>query len=78
MTSVLGSVEREKIVMLHSRLPEPVKLAQRTKRASMRIFWRVSAAMKRRFMAYGLLVEMKWKERRGTANMATKRLIPEH
>jgi len=51
ITRVLGSVEREKIVMLHSRLPERVKLAHRTKSDNMMIFWRVSAAMNRRFIA---------------------------
>lgn len=41
-------------------------------------FCKVSAAMKRKFISYGLFVEMKWKERSGTANTATKRLMPEH
>jgi len=51
ITRVLGSVEREKIVMLHSRLPERVKLAQMIRRVSMISFWSVSAAMNRRFIA---------------------------
>lgn len=50
MTRVLGRVEREKMVIIHSRLPLRVKLVQRPKAKSMMIFWRVSAAMKRKFM----------------------------
>lgn len=44
----------------------------------MMIFCKVSAAMNLKFMAYGSLEEMKWKERSGTANIATNLLIPEH
>jgi len=51
MTSVLGNVEREKMVIIHSRLPLAVKLVQIAKAKSMMIFWSVSAAMKRKFMA---------------------------
>lgn len=76
-TSVLGRVEREKRVMAQSPLP-PKKARQRKRRMRMTNFWRVSAAMKPKFMVYGSLDEMKWKERTGTANTATKRLIPEH
>ena len=81
MTSVLGSVEREKSVMLQSRLrTEDAKGRRAAKRRSARTmsFWSVSAARKRRFIWKGLLMEMKWKERSGTAKSATKRLMPEH
>lgn len=78
ITSVFGSVEREKIVIIHSRQPFLVKLVQKNRTTSMMIFCRVSAAMKRKFISYGLFVDMKWKDKRGTAKMATKRLMPEH
>jgi hypothetical protein len=83
MTRVLGSVEREKSVMLLSRPRRRRGSGQRREEARARSartasFWSVSAARKRRFMAKGLLVEMKWKERSGTAKSATKQLMPEH
>ncbi|BAS73382.1 Os01g0643450 [Oryza sativa Japonica Group] len=81
MTSVLGSVEREKSVMDQSSRGAPVREGRRDHAASparTSSFCSVSAARKRRFMAYGSLVEMKWKDRSGTAKMATKRLMPEH
>ncbi|BAT15776.1 Os12g0133850, partial [Oryza sativa Japonica Group] len=78
MTRVLGRVEREKRVMSQSRDPRAERRHQSARRARTMSFWSVSAARKRRFMAKGLLVEMKWKERSGTAKSATKRLMPEH
>uniref|UniRef100_J3LH03 Uncharacterized protein n=1 Tax=Oryza brachyantha TaxID=4533 RepID=J3LH03_ORYBR len=78
MTSVLGSVESEKSVMVHSRLPRRLRWLHAVSMASTISFCSVSAAMNRRFIVYGLLVEMKWNDSSGTANSATKRLIPEH
>uniref|UniRef100_A0A0A9GCM5 Uncharacterized protein n=1 Tax=Arundo donax TaxID=35708 RepID=A0A0A9GCM5_ARUDO len=50
MTSVLGSVEREKSVMVHSRLPRRLRWLHAVSMASTMSFCSVSAAMKRRFM----------------------------
>lgn len=51
MTRVLGRVEREKRVMVQSKEPLRLSLHQRKRRARTIIFWRESAARKRRFMA---------------------------
>jgi hypothetical protein len=78
ITSVLGNVDTEKIVIIHSGLPLLVKLVHSPSTTSIISFCSVSAAMNLKFMVYGSLEEMKWKESNGTANMATNRLIPEH
>ena len=51
MTRVLGRVVREKSVMVQSRDPVRLILHQRKRRQRTMIFWRESAARKRRFMA---------------------------
>ena len=78
MTRVFGRDESENKVMDHSREPLELVLDQIANATKTMSFWRVSAAMNLKFIAYGLLVDMKWKERRGTANKATNRLMPEH
>uniref|UniRef100_A0A2P2QD23 Uncharacterized protein n=1 Tax=Rhizophora mucronata TaxID=61149 RepID=A0A2P2QD23_RHIMU len=51
MTSVLGSVDKEKMVMAHSKLPFLAILVHIPSATSMMIFCRLSAAMNFKFMA---------------------------
>ena len=63
MTRVFGRDGSENKVMDHSREPlelVPDQMANATKTLS---FWRVYATMSLKFIAYGFLVNMKWKEK---------------
>ncbi|KAK8570770.1 hypothetical protein V6N13_103174 [Hibiscus sabdariffa] len=58
MTSVFGRVESENKVMGHAREHIVLVLDHITNTTKIMIFWRVSAAMNLKFIAYKLLVEI--------------------
>lgn len=64
--------------MDQSKLPLEEKWAKRKRRRRIRSLERESAAMKRKFILKGLMREMKSKESKGMAKVATKRLMPAH
>lgn len=78
ITSVLGRVESENMVIDHSRLPFLEKLAHSARTMSMISFCRVSAKINLKFIAYMSFLDMKWNDSKGTAKIATKRFMPEH
>jgi hypothetical protein len=67
ITRVLGRVDREKRVMAHSRLPLLEKLAQQSKTTKIKTLETPSAAMKRRSILYGIILEINSMDRSGTA-----------